>query len=123
MTGRAFLLSSSVPPLRQALVDDFHYIQLLLTSDTSPPQSLTGLESKMSTYATHSHIVPVAHPVFFILRIAQLVLAVALLGLLAYLAYVYNNVVGSVTTVYSGAIGVGLFSVSGLSQAICLELR
>lgn len=52
-----------------------------------------------------------AHPLFFILRVVQLVFAVVLLGLLAYLAWDYNQIAGTFTSVYSGAVGVGLFTV------------
>lgn len=58
-----------------------------------------------------SHIVPVSNPLFIILRGVQIFLAVALLGILAYLGWAYSAVYGSFTSIYSGAIGVGLFTV------------
>lgn len=61
---------------------------------------------------SHSHVVPVARPVYFILRIVQLVFAVVVLGLLAYLGYLYNNSwANGYSSTYSGAVGVGIFSV------------
>ena len=60
--------------------------------------------------ALRSHI-PMAHSLpIFIIRIIQLVLAVCIIGILAYLAYYYNYYFGDTTSVYSGAIGLGIFS-------------
>jgi hypothetical protein len=60
-----------------------------------------------------AHVVTVPSPVFQILRVFQNVFAVAILGLLAYIASVITAAgVGGASSVLNGGVGIGIFSVS-----------
>lgn len=59
----------------------------------------------LRTHNSVAHALPI-----FVLRIVQLVFAICVIGLLGYIAYYYNYYFAGYSSVYSGAIGLGIFT-------------